>query len=212
MTSVVLCASFPSGARGVQVAPYYSTDIALAVVAIAEATLRSQARLIFGAHPTISPIVLHTARLLSAGRQVTIYQSEYFESSTTEAVRLLTGELGAELRTTQQVGNDRSLSLTAMRREMFSVAPEIAFFCGGMAGLDEEFELARESGARAYLMVEPGGRAAQLAGELDSPGIALEGRAYSSLALEALEWSGAAEPAPSGPFEEEMYPPDSAND
>jgi hypothetical protein len=212
MTTIALCASFPSGARGREVEPYYSTDIALAVVAIAEATLRSRATLVFGAHPTVSPIVLHTARLLDAGPLVTIYQSAYFEEQTTEAVRILSEELGAKLRTTPIVG-DRTASLTAMREAMFSLPPpDAAFFCGGMSGLDEEFQLAQASGARPYLVAEPGGRTAQLVQRASGSASILAGRAYSSLALAALEAVGAGTPQATGPYEEEMYRADAAEE
>ncbi|GEB12201.1 hypothetical protein GUY44_12205 [Pimelobacter simplex] len=207
MTRVVLCASFPSGPRAPDVEPYYSTDIALAVVAVAEATLRSGARLVFGAHPTISPIVLHTARMLDAGRLVTIFQSAFFESSTTEAVRMLTHDLGAHLRTTKRAA-DRPESLTIMRTEMFASRPDCAFFCGGMDGLDEEHRIARTTGTTTYLITEPGGRTAQLALDATAESRVLEGRAYSSLALAALERSGAAAPRPVGPLESVMYDPD----
>ena len=78
MTGVLLSASFPSGDRGEGVRPYYPDDIAAAASSVTEAVLRSGARLVFGGHPTISPIVLQIAGLLGAGPRVDIWQSEYF--------------------------------------------------------------------------------------------------------------------------------------
>ena len=213
MTAVALCASFPSGERAEHVRPYYSVDIALAAGAVAEAALRSRAELVFGAHPTISPIILHTARLLNAGPQVKIYQSEFFDDQTTEAVQQLVADLGAEFRATASTG-DRTSSLTAMRREMFAGRPRAAFFCGGMDGLDEEFALAADVGAARYLFVEPGGRAAKLARDSENQPptanapVALYGRAYGSLALEALESIGVSGTEVTGPHEEEMLRPE----
>ena len=213
MTAIVLCASFPIGDRGEQVRPYYSVDIALAAGAVAEAVLRSGADLVFGAHPTISPIILHTARLLNAGPQVKIYQSQFYRGQTTEAVQQLVRDLGADLREPPGTGALAS-SLTSMRQAMFSVGPRAAFFCGGMDGLDEEFAIAADVGAARYLLVEPGGRAAMLAqGLQDQPPTAnapvvLSGRAYGSLVLEALDSIGVSGPEATGPHEAEMFRPE----
>ena len=217
MTSVVLCASFPApGERGDSVAPYFVAEIALAAASVAEAVLRSGAELVFGAHPTISPIVLQTAYLLDAGSNVQIVQSGHFEDRTTDEVHRLVDDLGARF---LSVPSEEGLtaSLSAMRRVMFAKGPAAAFFCGGMDGLVEEFRLAAEVGAPQFLITMPGGMTAILARELQSPDIgslvgsgrigsvALSGRAYGSLALQALELVGLREPQDLGPFESDIY-------
>lgn len=89
---------------------------------------------------------------------------------------------------------------------MFSDAhTDVVFFCGGMDGLDEEYEFARMTEAKTYFVTEPGGRAAQLVAEAEYREGELRGRAYGSLALAALEESGASDPRAIGPMEDEMY-------
>ena len=163
MTAVVLCASFPAeNERGDAVAPYYPTEIASAAASVAEAALRSGAELVFGAHPTISPIVLQIAHLLKAGPQVQIFQFSFFEDQTTEEIHRLVDDLGA---TFNPIAADCDLnrSLTAMRQAMFAVRPQASFFCGGMDGLTEEFDLAGQVHSPRFLITKPGGMAAILA-------------------------------------------------
>jgi SLOG cluster3 family len=218
VTAVVLCASFPErGPRGAAAKlPYHPVDIALAAAAVAEAVLRNGADLVFGAHPTISPIVLQTASLLDAGPHVQIFQSQFFDDQTTDEVRRLVSKLGAGFHPVA-ADLDRARSLTAMRQAMFAVRPHAAFFCGGMDGLVEEFGISAEARVPRFLITAPGGMAARLAAEHRAAGgdrqrqepstAVLPGRAYGSLVLEALETAGIREPEATGPFEEEMYRP-----
>lgn len=217
MSAVALCASFPAGRRGEALRPYHPNDIAQAAAAVAEGVLRSGADLLFGAHPTISPIVLQTAQLLSAGPQVHVFQSEYFADRTTDAVNRLVSDAGSLLHRVPRKGSSEEASLTALRRAMFAASPRAAFFCGGMEGLTEEFALAGGHGAIRFLITHPGGMAARLAGGFDEADedpdppwlgaaepYALRGRAYASLVLDALEHAGLREPQPRGPFEREL--------
>lgn len=211
MSDVVLSASFPSAdERGMAVAPYHPADIALAVAAIAEGVLRSGSVLAFGAHPTISPLVLHTARLLEAGPQVAIYQSDYYKDLTAPEIRQLVDQLGAGFHPTPDTGDGQS-SRSLMREAMFGARPKATFFVGGMDGLDEEFALAGRVQSTRFLMVEPGGRTAQIARSLTSAMsqggsvVALRGRGYGSLVLEAMERVGLTVTGVTGPYESEMY-------
>ncbi len=206
MSSVVLSASFPSGERGEAVAPYFPADIASAAAAVAEGVLRSGTNLLFGGHPTISPIVLQIASLLNAGRLVTIYQSEEFSDRITDEVHRLVEVEGARLRFTPR-GTSLEASLDAMRRMMFGEDVRAAFFIGGMSGIEDEFALLRDlrPAAMRFLFDEPGGMAArldqsvpgspsdsQIVGEMLPAGRAtwvLRGRAYASLVLRALQVS-----------------------
>jgi len=156
--------------------------------------------------------VLHIARLLAAGSQVKIYQSEFFNSETTDDVRQLATHLGAELNEIRGTG-ERETSLSEMRRAMFATRPRVAFFCGGMDGLDEEFAIAGEQAEARYLFVDPGDEPRCWLGlvAIDpgaaSPSISLYGRAYGSLVLKAVETSGVSGPQAMGPYEQVMFKP-----
>lgn len=203
MKLVAMAASFPSGPRGQAVEPYYPGDIAAAVTSIAEAVLRTGAGLLFGAHPTISPIVLQTADLLNAGKQVKIFQSEFFANFETAEVRELVLDHDASIVRIPS-GADEAASLSALREALLGGPLVGCFFCGGMDGLVEEFQIAGRNKVRRFVLSEPGGMAAKLP---QSPGSEiLRGRAYGSLVLSALEAVGLRTPRPMGPHETEMSP------
>ena len=211
MSAVLLSASFPSGERGEAVAPYFPADIASAAAAVAEGTLRAGANLVFGGHPTISPIVLQISAMLNAGHLVTIYQSEEFRGRITDEVYRLAEVEGANLRFTPQ-GDSLEASIDTMRRAMLSLDIRAAFFVGGMSGIADEFSLCGElqPAARLFLFEDPGGMAAGLVqsmpenvepgglvGEMSSVGSntwVLGGRAYASLVLRALQASDLGRP------------------
>lgn len=208
MRRVFLSASFPSGERGEAVAPYRPPDIAAAASSVVEAVLRTGATLAFGGHPTISPIVLHIAGLLNAGRLVQIWQSEWFADTITDEVQRLVQEESADLRMVEQREN-LPASLAVLRERMLRPPLDAAFLIGGMEGIEAEADLLRELHPHIPVFVfdTPGGMAATLssdAGELAqrdwapaqdaAPGSAsrsrdlfrLSGRAYGSDALAAL--------------------------
>lgn len=189
MKRVFLSASFPSGERGARVAPYYPSDIAAVAATVAEATMRAGARLVFGGHPTISPIVLHVAGLLAAGPQVEIWQSRWFENSITTEVHRLVEQEHAVVRWTDRE-DDLSSTLLQLRTQMFEPGLAIAFFVGGMEGIREEYDMVSRLSRTPSLFAfsAPGGMSARLegGGELKI----LSGRAYGSLTLEALASAG----------------------
>lgn len=209
MTGVFLSASFPSGDRGKEVLPYYPADIASAAAAVAEAVLRSGAALIFGGHPTISPIVLQISELLRAGEQVVIYQSEYFSDQITDEVKRLVEVGHATLRFTPGASTLAG-SLAEMRREIFANELAAAFFIGGMSGIGDEYQMLRQDqqDTQCFLFDAPGGMAAIIGRDtsglsrLDSSTVGelwaspststtlLKGRSYASLALAALREVG----------------------
>jgi hypothetical protein len=119
-----------------------------AVVAITRATLMRNARLAFGAHPSISPTVLAAARDVHAPKgSVLIFQSEYFEESLpSSTLALASWESGLLLLTraersqkNQSEDERRSKSLKRMRELMVSVPGLCAsVFVGGMEGVTAE--------------------------------------------------------------------------
>lgn len=210
---ILLSASFPAFPRAVEEAGAFDpSDIGLAAASVIDATLRTGDVLVFGGHPSISPLVLNLAGLhRGAGGRVEIYESPWFLTSRTNEVRRLT-ELEAEprgksrklaeVRVTPR-RSSRAASTKAMRETMFAEPLSAAFFVGGMEGVEEELDMlnAVQPACRCFLFVRPGGRVARIAESrwaLDTsgsgpdtnspePGITvLRGRGYAALARRAL--------------------------
>jgi hypothetical protein len=136
-----------------------------AVVALTRTMLLRNVRLVFGAHPSISPIVLDTAREVSLfrdregegwirsrrfdsrhplGARVLIFQSAYFERDLPQStLQLASWDAGALVLTPAMSTKEASLQL--MREMMISI-PGLcaAIFIGGMEGVEEEARLFRE--------------------------------------------------------------------
>ena len=92
---VFLSASFPSGERGEKVRPFDASAIADAVAAIVRAVLLNGGKLLFGGHPTITPLVLMIGTELRVQKTVDIFQSQWFsEQITTEMWALAELEVG----------------------------------------------------------------------------------------------------------------------
>ncbi len=187
---IFLSASFPSFKRH----PEYreTTDIAeisSAVVSLARAAFHADGTLVFGGHPTITPLLLSVAKemiaqagavALPSGPRVIAYQSSVFDQDAPSEVRELSeleGGLGRVVKIPAAPGErprnhaDGSLdpasverSLKAMRDEMLGQSGAVAaIYVGGMIGIDREHALARELGIpRHYVIAAPGGAARQL--------------------------------------------------
>jgi hypothetical protein len=185
MTRVFLAASFPSGERARDVEPYDAAQIADAVAHISRALLRGDHTLVFGAHPTISPLVLAVASELDARNRVEIHQSRWFEGDIpADTQRLVSKGYGEILWTDAK--KSRKASLRAMRKRMlFERPPKVAVFVGGMDGFFEEQQLAAEAGAQCLALEGPGGAARQLA-ERDDVKL-LAGPRYPLLAMAILD-------------------------
>ena len=172
---LILAASYPSreyksGAD--------SHEIASAVKALIGAAFHQGWRIIFGGHPTISPLILMIAREYGQRRSVLIYQSNYFAGHLGQATMDLTREEFGEI---VVVPNDPievppgpleipdptecPRSLLAMRRAMFSRS-DIGglILIGGDSGLREEFDLFRVMlpGQPTVPIGFPGGAASEL--------------------------------------------------
>jgi hypothetical protein len=164
LRSVLLCSSFPSGERGKAVSPYDVNAIADAVTAITRVILSANGRIVFGGHPTITPLVLLIASTTNKYGSVDVYQSEWFASQITPETHRL-GELGyGKIHWTKR---EHSLdkSLTTLRKVMLKESnPVGAIFVGGMDGLYEEYKLFREEyPERPCIPIRgPGGAASRL--------------------------------------------------
>jgi hypothetical protein len=193
---VFLSASFPSEEQSTRdFATADAAEISQAIVAVARAVLSSNGRLVFGGHPTVTPLVLAVAQEYlpenSAERReihdrrelpVVVYQSEIFTPFVPESIRnLLQWNLG-EVRETKKAQNEtleftqtRKLipgtarkSLEIMRKKMIEeTKPFAAFFIGGMQGIRDEANICYELDPRCQLFYlgAPGGAARQLAKE-----------------------------------------------
>lgn len=160
LKNIFLSASIPFKERD---AKYYdSADIIAirdSVIALATAVLPGH-RLIWGGHPSITPIIYYVMEKLKLSIQdhVLLYQSRYFEhlfppDNDKFHNVILTDKL-----------DNIPASLLHMRKRMFEENPfEAAVFIGGMEGIEDEFKMFREFHPEALLLpVASTGAAARL--------------------------------------------------
>lgn len=168
---VFLSASFPSGVRARAFPPADPAAVTDAVTAVARAVLGANGRLVFGGHPTITPLVLLVAASRGSQNRVDVFQSQWFEHEIPEETLRLE-ELGFGRIHWTGAGASLAASLQTMREEMFTQAQPVgAVFIGGMEGILDEWELfTRLAAGRPRLPVAtPGGAAAQLVEQSDLP-------------------------------------------
>jgi hypothetical protein len=191
--TVFLSASFPSyDERGRRFAPFDPEGIADAVTAVSRVVLMSNGRLTFGAHPTISPLVLLVAGELDRERAVDVYQSAYFETEIPkETLQLVERGYGEMHLIHRHASGELEPSLEVMRREMLGRADLVAgVFVGGMEGIFSEYRMLSELADVPLVPIPAPGGAAR---ELDpSPEIAerlgqqLRSERYPALALDLV--------------------------
>jgi len=145
-----------------------------AVIALTRATLMRKARLAFGAHPSISPMVLAAARDVQAPKaSVLIFQSEFFEGTVpSSTLELASWESGLLLltraeapRKDQSEDQRRARSLKRMRDLMVSVPGLCAsVFVGGMEGVPAEANIVCERHPQlpVYALASTGSAAREL--------------------------------------------------
>ena len=163
---VFLSASFPSGARAQRFPAADPAGIADAVSSLARAVFEADGRLVFGAHPTISPLVLQIAAELDKRARVDIYQSSWFEGQVPpETLRLVDQGYGRIVWTPADDSRDESLS--TMRRRMLSEPIAGGVFVGGMEGVVDEHNLfaSLHPAAPRLAFTAPGGAASTLQNE-----------------------------------------------
>jgi len=149
LKNIFLSASIPLKERD----PKYfdSADIIAirdAVIALATVVLPKH-RLIWGGHPSITPIIYHVMNRLGLNihEHVTLYQSKFFEKHFPDD----NDKFKNVVLTDNTFEKDSSLLL--MRRRMFSENQFAAgIFIGGMEGIGDEFNLFREFHPYALLM------------------------------------------------------------
>ena len=163
--SVFLSASFPSGDRALPFEPFDPGAIADAVTAVVRAVLARTGRLIFGGHPTLTPLVLMVANELGTKGSVDIFQSEWFEDRITQETRALAEAGYGSISWTPKFPT-REESLQVMREEMLGGDRTLiaGVFVGGMEGIVDEYELFLrfQPNVPCISLVGPGGAAATL--------------------------------------------------
>lgn len=161
---VFLSASFPSGDRGQRFRPYDAGEIADAVTALTRAVFTAGGGLVFGGHPTITPLVLFVAGEYHLHQAVDVFQSRWFER-----------EIPAETRRFEEAGFGRIIwterrstqeeSLRLMRERMLKETDPLGgVFIGGMEGILQEWAFFGELLADRPRIPfgAPGGAATQL--------------------------------------------------
>ena len=106
-------------------------------------------RLIWGGHPSITPIIYHIMQRLGLNIQehVTIYQSLFFEKYFPEDNNKFKNVILTEKKL------EKEASLLLMRKQMLTENSFVAgVFVGGMEGIEEEFKLFRELQPNALLL------------------------------------------------------------
>ena len=152
MRKVFLSASVPKGATDVE-------DIRAAVAALVDVVVkRPEWRLVWGGHPTVTPMLAEALERhgLRMSDRVTVYLSEEFRDvmapeSVDLGVRVMTERLGS-----------REESLHRLRERMIGEnVLAAAVFVGGMAGVEQEYELVRQMQpeAKCLPMASTGGAA-----------------------------------------------------
>ncbi len=138
LTPIFLSASVPDPDRHPR---YFETADFVAIreaVRALAALVLPRARLVWGGHPAITPIVRAVAEAVNLDVQehVVLYQSEYFRDRFPEDNRAFAHVELTERRKTR----DESLHL--MRSEMLGAHPYAAgLFIGGMEGVEKEAEM-----------------------------------------------------------------------
>ncbi|WAH55900.1 hypothetical protein LZ023_23045 [Pseudomonas silvicola] len=138
-------------------------------------TVLGRKYLVFGGHPTISPLILAVCEDLGIDNRaaVTIYQSKFFATEAPK-VNLRFGNLVEVVST-----GDRQSSLELMRRAMFRHNQfEAAVFIGGQQGILDEHKQFRKdhSGANVIALRSPGGASASI-----DPVLTPDGKDYDEL-------------------------------
>ncbi len=118
------------------------------VIALTTVVLPSH-RLIWGGHPSITPIIYHIMRRLGLNIQehVTLYQSLFFEKHFPKDNNKFQNVILTENKL------EKEASLLLMRKRMFTENSFVAgIFIGGMEGIEDEFKLFRELQPQAFVL------------------------------------------------------------
>ena len=150
MKNIFLSASIPLPERNEK---YIGTAdiIAIrdAVIALTTVVLPHH-RLIWGGHPSITPLIYYVMERLNLNIQehVTLYQSKLFEKNFPEDNNKFENVI-----LTDNINNDKAQSLLYMRNKMLDESEFSAgIFIGGMEGVEEEFDIFVEKYPNALVL------------------------------------------------------------
>lgn len=160
LKNIFLSASIPLKERDEK---YFNTAdiIAIrdAVIALTTVVLPNH-RLIWGGHPSITPIIYHIMQRLGLNIQehVTLYQSLFFEKHFPEDNNEFQNIIFTENKL------EKEASLLLMRKRMFTENTFVAgVFIGGMEGIEDEFKLFRKLQPQALVLpISSTGAASQI--------------------------------------------------
>jgi hypothetical protein len=169
--------------------PDHQQHLTDAVSAFVRATLDRGGTVVFGGHPTFTPLVLDTAkrrRPKDFKGAVHLYQSMYFmkdgelEKLKSQATTFATETVSVADPATdpQAAAKNKAASLTLMRRSMIDDAQAAGLVViggrtasgGHSPGVDEEIRFARERGLPVFFVGSAGGRAAELCAGMKADG------------------------------------------
>jgi hypothetical protein len=194
---IFLSASFPSSQRSPRFFQSSNiNEITQAVVCLMHAVLSGCGRIVFGGHPTISPLALMVAQeylpsslkdreifLDEKGSLIKVYQSEDFRQSLPESTKKLFQWGLGEIVWTPSAKNIPSFtaegtlihgtvkeSLNLMRNQMIKENdPVAAIFIGGMEGIHDEAMLFKKiySNRPIYPIGAPGGASREIESSIE---------------------------------------------
>lgn len=161
MSSIFLSASVPDIES-----PYYKRCDPVLIQAALRSflfTVLGRKHLVFGGHPSISPLILAACEDLGITNKnaVTIFQSKHFSESFPEDNLQFANFIATP------VGKDLGTSLAIMRKQMFTTYHyDAAVFIGGKEGIVTEYQLFKKFCPEAKILAlkSPGGAAAEIQG------------------------------------------------
>ncbi len=149
MKTIFLSASVPLEDRHPR---YFGTADVIAIrdaVRALATVVVPKARLVWGGHPAITPLIHYVLRRMNAEvrNHVTLYQSRFFEHLFPPENEWFEDVVIVDR------GADLASSLLAMRTRMFAEHTYAAgIFIGGMEGVEDEFRMFREAHRNALLL------------------------------------------------------------
>lgn len=172
MRRVFLSASVPTGQK---VYPRWQEHLESsrpvlirdAVLAVVREGLRSGFDFVFGAHPSIAPMVLTVAREFpSPHPRIEVFQSRFFEKVFPQETLELADGVHGKLTLVAEIPGDREASLRMVRERILSVPGLVgAIVVGGMNGVTDEATMFLDHHQRAkplYAFGSTGGAALDL--------------------------------------------------
>jgi hypothetical protein len=187
LPAVFLSASVPDPRRN---AAYHRTADVIAIRAAVSAFVKvvlGRHRLVWGGHPSITPMIWLIAESLKVdyGREVTLYQSRFFKDDFPAENKRFKNVIY-----TRAFNKDEDASLVEMRTRMLSEwAFKAGVFIGGMEGVEEEFRLftTLQPKAIALPVASTGGAALRLFERGAFPTELKSDRTYISLFRQLLD-------------------------